>query len=158
MKQPVDVNRVIRQEIELLQHNLFFKHHVQLTQDLTENLPTILAVSGDVSLCLANIMNNAIQSLHDRPHKEIEIRTFLQNEMVAIEIKDSGIGMEENNFDVIFQPLYTTKKDKGGSGFGLGLAISKKIVDEVGGTIVVSSEPNVGSVFTILFPRYIQEQ
>jgi PAS domain S-box-containing protein len=158
MKQPVDVNKVIRQEIELLRHNLFFKHHVTLSQNLADQLPTIMAVSGDVSLCLANILNNAIQALADRPTKEIEIRTFLNGEMVAIEIQDTGIGIQESNFDVIFEPLYTTKKDKGGSGFGLGLAISKKIVDEVGGTIVVSSEPDVGSTFTICFPRYDEEQ
>jgi len=60
MKQPVDVNKVIRQEIELLRHNLFFKHHVTLSQNLADQLPTIMAVSGDVSLCLANILNNAI--------------------------------------------------------------------------------------------------
>ncbi len=156
MKQPVDVNKILRQEIELLKHNLFFKHHVTLHQELEENIPLILAVSGDVSMCLSNILNNAIQALEKRPAKEISVKTFTSGNMVAIQIQDTGIGISESNFDVIFEPLYTTKKNKGGSGFGLGLAISKRIVEDVGGRIAVESQHNHGSIFTVYFPKYLR--
>lgn len=156
MKQPVDVNKILRQEIELLKHNLFFKHHVTLHQELEENIPLILAVSGDVSMCLSNILNNAIQALEKRPTKEISVKTFTSGNMVAIQIQDTGIGISESNFDVIFEPLYTTKKNKGGSGFGLGLAISKRIVEDVGGRIAVESQHNHGSIFTVYFPKYLR--
>jgi signal transduction histidine kinase len=70
--------------------------------------------------------------------------------MVAIVIEDTGKGIEPSLLQRIFEPFFTTKEN--GEGSGIGLAITQQIVKRYGGSIHVSSEPNVGTMFTVLFP------
>jgi signal transduction histidine kinase len=67
---------------------------------------------------------------------------------VAIAVKDSGEGILPENMAKLFEPLFTTKL----KGIGLGLAVSKKLVEANGGRIVVESEPGKGSTFTVYLP------
>jgi signal transduction histidine kinase len=154
MVRVININNLIKQELELCNHNLFFKHYVDLKVELDDNLPNIHAVYGDISLCLANIINNAIETLEKRPEKNIWIKTSANENNLIIEIKDSGEGIRSKNLDVIFEPYFTTKLKPGdkGSGFGLGLAISKNIAGRYGGNIEVESVIDCGSVFKIHLP------
>jgi len=154
MIRSISLNDLIEQELELCDHNLFFKHYVDLKKDLDKNIPEIVAVYGDISLCLANILNNAIEALEKSPEKKIWVRTFLKDEDLVIEIEDSGEGIRSKNLDIIFEPYFTTKTKPGskGSGFGLGLAISKNIVTRYGGIIKVDSTHKHGTTFTISLP------
>ena len=152
MTQPIDINELVSQELELCNHNLFFKHYVILDTNFDTELPEILAVFGDISLCVANLLNNAIESLKDSTEKQIGIRTYQTSEMIAIEIKDTGSGIEEKNLHKIFEPYFTTKKHKDAIGFGLGLAIGKNITDKYNGRIEVKSTLGHGSTFTIFLP------
>jgi len=70
---------------------------------------------------------------------------------ITIEVADHGCGIEPADLDRIFDPFYTTKK--GGTGFGLGLAVSYGIVVAHGGEMTVSSQRGRGSVFTVTLPR-----
>lgn len=151
---PLDINELILQELELCQHNLFFKHHVELITDFDPDLAKLRAVYGDISLCVANLINNAIETLENSPEKTLSISTFRQDKFLGISIQDSGEGIREENLELIFEPYYTTKaKEAGkGSGFGLGLAISRNIAERYGGRITVVSNPGTGSTFTILLP------
>ncbi|MCK4694116.1 MAG: HAMP domain-containing histidine kinase, partial [Candidatus Cloacimonetes bacterium] len=151
MVRSVNINELINQELELCMHNLFFKHHVDLEVDLSDKLLEVKAVYGDISLCLSNLINNAIESLENRSDKYISVRTYQKENMVAIEIDDSGEGIKKENLELIFEPYFTTKKSKNskGSGFGLGLAISKSIAEKYGGYIQVESQINLGSTFII---------
>ncbi|KQC11803.1 MAG: hypothetical protein APR54_02750 [Candidatus Cloacimonas sp. SDB] len=154
MIRSININDLILQELDLCNHNLFFKHYVDLKIDLEKDLPEINAVYGDISLCLANILNNAIDALEKSPEKVIRVKTFTENNQLNIQVKDSGEGIKTKNTNVIFEPYFTTKtkpEDKG-SGFGLGLAISKNIVSRYGGKITVESVPDIGSTFTISLP------
>ena len=152
MTHPININELIEQELELCTHNLFFKHYVILEKNLDPELPEILAVFGDISLCVANLLNNAIESLKDSPEKYIRVRTYQTSELVAIEIEDTGSGIEEKNLDKIFEPYFTTKKHKDAIGFGLGLAIGKNITEKYNGRIEVKSIIGHGSTFTIFLP------
>ncbi len=154
MERAININDLIKQELDLCNHNLFFKHYVDLEIELDEKLPAIDAVYGDISLCLANILNNAIESLEQRPEKKIWINTSANENMLIIEIKDSGEGIKSKNLDIIFEPYFSTKTKPGdkGSGFGLGLAISKNIISRYGGHIEVNSTVDHGSTFTIFLP------
>ena len=78
----------------------------------------------------------------------------MQDELLAISIEDTGQGIPEENRAAIFEPYFTTKAKEGGkgSGFGLGLAISKNVVDKYEGRIELYSEINKGSKFIILLP------
>ncbi len=104
---------------------------------------------------LLNLLNNALDAVRTR-HKDsdeggikIDVRREKQGESVIIEVSDNGIGIPEQNLDKIFELFHT---DKGETGTGLGLAVSKRIIEGHLGTITVGSEVGVGSMFTIKVP------
>jgi len=158
MIRPLDINSLIRQEMQLLKHNLFFKHHVKSKIELQDNLPPVRAIYGDISLCLTNILNNALESMQHSEKKELSVKTYDQNKMITIEVTDTGEGIFKQNQEVIFEPYFTTKQSQNGSGFGLGLAISKNIALKYDGHISVTSVRHQGSTFRINLPEYIIDE
>lgn len=149
---PLNINELIEQELEFSKHNLFFKHYVKTHIQYEKPLPKIEAVYSDISVCFTNILNNAIESLSGSEEKTIQIRTFQKNKSIAFEISDTGCGIEQKNLKKIFKPDFTTKKRETSSGFGLGLAICKRIADKHKGSILVESKIDKGSTFTFLIP------
>lgn len=149
---PVDINEVVKQELEQCVHNLFFKHNVVLKTEYTEDLPKARVIHGDISQCVANLLNNAIESLTNRVDKQIFIRTYQTGNLVAFEIRDTGEGIKEENLERIFEPYFSTKTGSEKQGYGLGLSISKDIAEKYLGYITVSSEIGVGSTFTLFLP------
>ncbi len=149
---PININELIKQELELCKHNLFFKHYVMLETSFFKDLPEIKTVYSDISQSFVNIMNNAIESLKNSIEKYIWVRTYRTSDMIAIEIQDTGEGIKNKYLDIIFEPYYSTKVQKDGSGFGLGLAISKSVVERYGGYISVKSKVGKGSTFILFFP------
>ncbi|MCD4818093.1 MAG: GHKL domain-containing protein [Candidatus Cloacimonetes bacterium] len=152
MLHPVNINNLIEQELDLCNHNLFFKHYITLKKSLTKNIPDIYAVYGDISLCVANILNNAIESMQECDKKMIQVKTFFEDNMIGISIKDTGIGIEKKHLDKIFESYFSTKEESNSIGFGLGLAISKHVIDKYRGKILVNSKMNKGSEFILLLP------
>ena len=97
---------------------------------------------------------NAIQAINQ--NGLIEIETFLRDGYVNIKFKDNGIGILPEHIDKIFEPFFTTKE--AGKGTGLGLAVSKRIIDEHNGKVEVESTPGKGTIFTVKFPAYITKE
>ena len=93
-----------------------------------------------------NLVINAFQATP--PHGRVVIRTRRSNDRAVIEIADTGTGIPAERVSTIFDDFVTTKKQ----GLGLGLALSKKLVEQLGGTIAVSSQVGVGTIFTLSFP------
>ena len=93
-----------------------------------------------------NLLTNAFQATP--PRGRVVIRTIRNNEQAIIEIADTGTGIPAERLNTIFDDYYTTKKQ----GLGLGLALSKKMVEQLGGTISVTSQVGVGTTFTLRFP------
>ncbi|MCD6329275.1 MAG: GHKL domain-containing protein [Candidatus Cloacimonetes bacterium] len=152
MMRPIDINLLIEEELELLKHNLFFKHYVVLEKNLFNDLPPVKAVYSDISQSFTNLVNNAIESMHDSKERNIWVCTYQTDDMVAIEVRDTGEGIEERYHSAIFEPYYSSKKGKEQGGFGLGLAICKNVAERYGGYITVRSERDKGSTFTIFLP------
>ncbi len=152
MAAPINLNELIEQELELCKHNIFYKHYVKLEKSLQNNLPKLNMVWGDISLCIANIVNNAIDSMKKTEQKVLQVRTFHQDQNVIIEIEDTGEGIEQADIENIFEASFTTKAHKKESGFGLGLAITKNIIEKYQGKIEVSSEVGTGTCFRIILP------
>ena len=101
-----------------------------------------------------NLIMNAIQAMPaggglkieiNRCKEELKRKPSLTQNLVEISFIDSGVGISPDDLDRIFEPFYTTKR----FGTGLGLAIARKIVEEVGGEIIVQSQPGLGSTFTV---------
>jgi signal transduction histidine kinase len=100
-----------------------------------------------------NILTNAIDALDVSSNATIWIKTYLsQNNYIAIEIADNGIGMSQDILSKIFDPFFTTKAV--GKGTGLGLSICYQIiVEKHQGKLTCTSAPNQGSKFIILLPK-----
>jgi signal transduction histidine kinase len=95
-----------------------------------------------------NILKNAIQSIPEGRTGEIAANLKLAGNLVVVEFKDNGKGIPETLREKIFSPNFSTKN----SGMGLGLAISKKIVEQLGGRIAYKTKVGEGTTFTIELP------
>jgi len=96
-----------------------------------------------------NLVNNACQAMKDPGI--LSVRSFASGSQVILQVEDTGSGIPENIREKIFEPFFTTKKE--GLGTGLGLSLTKKIVESFGGEIRVKSEMGRGSVFEVVLPR-----
>lgn len=94
-----------------------------------------------------NLLMNAMQATAP-PRGRVIVRTFREANHAVVEIADTGCGIPPDRLNSIFEDFVTTKR----RGLGLGLAILKKIVEQLGGTITVESEVSIGSTFTLRFP------
>ena len=112
---------------------------------------TAMVDQGALTQAIINLLNNAIKFSRNR--KEIIVRLEKDQEMVLIQVEDKGIGIPDDQKDLIFQPFYRVgqKNSEDISGTGLGLSVVKEIVDAHQGKIRVESQVNEGSTFTILF-------
>jgi signal transduction histidine kinase len=115
----------------------------------TELTPETIYIDGDLfalNRIYRNLISNAVQATP--PRGRILVRTLKQHDHAIIEVADSGCGIPAERLQTIFDDFVTTKR----RGLGLGLAISKKIVEQLGGTIAVTSQVGIGSTFTLRFP------
>jgi polar amino acid transport system substrate-binding protein len=106
---------------------------------------------------VVNLIQNACQSLPDRS-KGISIKTFhdKQRNEVVVSIVDEGVGIKPEHMDHIFEPLFTTKPDMGGTGLGLSVCVS--IVKEHGGRLEFESEPGKGTEVRLALPAMAKEK
>ena len=122
---------------------------IKITLDETELVFGPLYIEGDLfalNRVYRNLITNSLQATP--PQGRVVVRTFRQNGQAVIEVADTGCGIPSERLETIFDDFATTKR----RGLGLGLAISKKIVEQLGGTIAVASEVGVGSTFSIRLP------
>jgi PAS domain S-box-containing protein len=119
---------------------------VEVTLEIPPDLPKVYADPRQMEQVLGNLTTNACQAMGAGGKLTISARQ--QKEMVIIAVKDTGTGITPENMSKLFEPLFTTKS----KGIGLGLAISKKLVEANGGRIEVQSEPGKGSTFTVYLP------
>jgi signal transduction histidine kinase len=111
-----------------------------------EDSPKIRVDAEQVGRAFANIIANAVQSMNGTG--EFRVATGAENGHAWARFEDTGCGIPKENLDKIFQPLFTTKP----RGIGLGLAITKGLVEQNGGAIEVSSQIEQGTTFTIRLP------
>jgi len=96
-----------------------------------------------------NLLKNAIQAIPENRIGEINVDLQTDSERIYIEIKDNGIGIENDLYDKLFVPNFTTKN----TGMGLGLAIAKNIIELSGGSISFTSTLDEGTIFSIKLPK-----
>jgi signal transduction histidine kinase len=145
-KFPIDVNKALSELAESMQTTASSSGLTLETQFLLGPM----FVEGDLfalNRVYRNLLINAFQATP--PHGRVIIRTMRQDGFAVIEIADTGCGIPPERLDSIFEDFATTKR----RGLGLGLAISKKVVEQLGGTISVASEIGLGSTFTLRFPQ-----
>ncbi len=147
---PENVNRIIDKAAALLNHKI--KHTTDhFHTDFDENLPKINADFRKLEQVIINLIQNALEALPDRS-KGVSLKTSYNpsENRVTIEVRDQGIGIPENKLNQIMDPFFTTKRSMGGT--GLGLAVTRNIIERHHGTITVATRENQGTVFTLSFP------
>jgi len=115
-------------------------------------VPTVLCHPGEIQQVFTNLVSNALDALPEKGRLAVVVRPARDRsgrEGVAVTVADSGTGMDQHMFARLFHPFITTK---GEAGTGLGLWVSKGILDEHGARVAVRSKPGFGTVFRIFFP------
>lgn len=142
---PLRLDRVIEDALRMLTP-MMESRKVRLTTSLRE-----AELDGDAELLkqvLMNIVINAVQAMPDGGL--IEVSMAREEDMLSVNVRDTGSGIPRRDLEKIFDPFFTTKD----TGTGLGLAISSSIMQANGGYIRASSEPGAGSTFSLFFPAF----
>ena len=154
IKKQVDINSIIEDALIMMSPRLMMEK-ISVHKSLTENLPKILEIGGELIHVLVSIISNAIDAMDKGGRIEVTTDIDKDSEInsgdrIRVTIIDTGQGISEQNIERIFTPFFTTK-DKG-KGTGLGLPIVKRIVNLHKGDIKVLSKINEGTSFILSFP------
>ncbi len=144
----VYVNDLIEEELSFLNHNLFFKHEVEVKKTLGMKLPPLRVPPADLRDGLSNLLLNAIEAMESASKKELTVRTELESGQLRVLIRDTGCGIPEAVRPQLFQPFFTTK---GGRHQGLGLFLARRLFAPWGGSIQFSSREGE-TIFSVTFP------
>ena len=148
-RQPVDLADAIAEVLALFKGE-FEAMHVQRVVDLDQGCET-LAVKTQIQQVMVNLLSNAVHALHDRAptDRNLEVRLVRANSGQAeIRVRDNGMGIAPEKLPRIFEPFFSTKTD----GLGMGLAITRSIVEAHGGEISVQTHAASGTAFRVLLP------
>lgn len=124
-------------------------NNVELTADISDDPCPLLGDSVQVTRAIQNVIVNAVQASAERAGK-VNVSCTRKDFYVDVRVEDNGSGIPPAQLAKIFEPYFTTKQNK--SGTGLGLYITKKVVEDHNGSIKVDSTPQVGTTFTIRLP------
>jgi len=142
-----DVNLILERCIRLVHHQLELNNVVACI-DAQPELPKLYCDSAQIEQLILALVMNAIDAL---PHGgNLKLRSRWHGAEVQLQVADDGVGIPPHQISSLFEPFFTTKES--GHGVGLGLAISKGIVERHHGQIEVDSAPGRGTTFTITLP------
>ncbi len=140
----VDLNSLVAESLSWI----VIPEDIRVQANLEEATPMVMVDAEQVGRALANIMSNAVQSMNGAGH--LQIGTGASNGHAWVEIQDTGCGIPNENLEKIFQPLFTTKP----RGIGLGLAITRGLVEQNGGNIEIGSQVGIGTRFKLSLPAF----
>ena len=148
----IDPNQVVREVFELFRGTAN-REKIELVLELESRLGPMLFNAEDLHTILSNLVHNAIEAckfdVNRREHR-IMLRSILKGPLAVFEVEDNGPGLPEEWENYLFTGMLSTKSRYG---TGLGLLVTRKIVNELGGQITFSSTtPGEGSIFRVTFP------
>jgi PAS domain S-box-containing protein len=147
----VDINALIRNAVDLCIAELK-QNNIKLIFELENNLPRIFVDQIQIEQVIINLTRNSIDVLKDLPatqQRRIIIRSQLaQDNNIQVSVKDNGLGLDEEQQKKVLMPFYTTKAE----GMGMGLSISRSLIEAHEGTLYFNSKPNKGSTFYFTLP------
>src|SRR5579872_35833 len=147
--QPTNLNQIIDQSLRLIQHQVDLAG-IQVQPRLDPNLPPVLCDGAQIEQVLLALMVNAMDAMPQGGNLWITSHADEGNDTVQVIVRDDGTGIPADILPRLFEPFLTTKET--GRGVGLGLAISRSILERHNGSIEVQSEPGRGTTFTITLP------
>ena len=143
--QPTDLNGLVRQMLEFFRPQAA-ESRIEIADYMAGDLPMVLLDRELFHAAVLNLVLNAQQAMPDGG--QLVVRTYVTADSVALDLIDTGVGMDRQTRKRIFDAFFSTKS----TGSGLGLPTTKKIVEAHGGSIMLQSEPGHGTQFTIKLP------
>jgi signal transduction histidine kinase len=147
----VDVNGIIREMLTLLKCEAD-RYSVAMRAELTAELPKIMADPVQLQQVFMNLMLNAVEAMTDS-RGELTVKSEQQHGQLQFSVSDTGVGLPTEKIDQIFSAFYTTKPQ----GSGMGLAISRSIVESHGGRLWASAASGGGATFHFTLPIQVTE-
>ncbi len=152
----VDLNEVLRDIVELMQADQFFKYNIHTKMEL-QPLPVFRGIYAHFSQSLGNLIQNAADAMYYQNKGVLTIQSSVTDRLIRIKISDTGTGIDTDQIGIIFDPFFTTKPltaiDKRPTGTGLGLASCKEMIESYKGNIRVDSKIGKGTTFTVELPN-----
>ena len=148
-RQPLDVNEAIRESLALVAADLR-RRHVQIDTDLAASLSVVSADRIQIEQVLVNLIRNAAEALEDRPaaERQMHLRSCQEPGRLLVTVRDAGVGMSDEGLARVGEAFYTTKPH----GIGIGVAISRRIVEEHGGQLWATRNTDRGMTFAFALP------
>jgi PAS domain S-box-containing protein len=146
----LDLKRIIEEMLPLV-HSDAILRNVHVSLDLSADLPCVHGDKIQLQQVLLNLLLNAFDSMKNCPFedKTVLIRAATHGAgMIEVSVYDRGTGLTADKLDKLFQPFYTTKPD----GLGMGLSISRSIIQAHGGRLWVENNPDRGATFYFVLP------
>jgi PAS domain S-box-containing protein len=147
----VDVNEIIAEMLTLLKDEAY-RFSVSMRADLSAELPKIMVDRVQLQQVFMNLMLNAIEAMADSGG-ELELKSELQDGQLQFSVSDTGVGLQTEKMEHIFSAFFTTKPQ----GSGMGLAISRSIVESHGGRLWATANDGRGATFHFTLPIQITE-
>lgn len=148
-RRPEDISRIVRELLDFVEpedERAGIRHHV----DLSVGLPLVLVDEAQIKQAVLNLLVNARQAMPDGG--ELLVRVERVGSQVELSITDTGIGMSPEKIEHCFEEYWSDKK----GGTGLGLATTKRIIEEHGGRVTVMSDEGRGTCFSIYLPLAVE--
>ena len=158
-KEPLEINETIR-EVFALVRNALHSNNVRLQTQLTDDLPLIIGDRVQLQQVILNLLINAIEAMAEieegsrilRVSSERTIELSDNSEHVLIAVRDSGPGLDMNSLNRLFDTFYTTKPQ----GLGMGLGISRSIIEAHGGRLWAEANAPKGALFQFTLPTFAE--
>ncbi len=138
----------ILHRIATLLKNQAVNNDIEMAVHLQDPLPSIIIQKDQIEQVVINLMKNAIDATGPGGRVVLASKLKDNGKAIAITVKDTGVGIDREHLQQLWDPFFTTKSE----GTGLGLHISKQIIDDHGGKITATSKPGKGTCFEVLLP------
>jgi signal transduction histidine kinase len=145
----VDLNRIIHEMLTLLKGEAY-RFPIAMRTDLSAELPKVMADRVQLQQVFMNLMLNAIEAM-EGTGGELTVKSELQDGQLQFSVSDTGVGLPMEKMDQIFSAFFTTKPQ----GSGMGLAISRSIVESHDGRLWATSNNGRGATFYFTLPAHV---
>jgi PAS domain S-box-containing protein len=150
---PRQVNDIIEEVLQLA-HSELIMNNISLTKDLEARLPKVNADHIQLQQVFLNLIINACDAMKESSEKRLHIATTIHDSLnIVVCVRDSGTGIDEENMNSLFEAFFTTRRE----GMGMGLSVSKTIIEAHNGRIWAENNEGAGASVFVSLPVYDEE-